>query len=132
MITMYMSEELDELEKNNNEYILGVLAEEDDEDIPSSGETKTPVTVEKDLSGIRFYIKPLSEEADIISELNGTLNMDYEVSNDLRSLYTFIKSRLIDANIEKDMDIIDEIIPIMEDMRDTWKEAMKIARASKS
>lgn len=68
---------------------------------------------------------------DIISELNITLNMDYEISKDLRSLYTFILDKLMEANIKKDSKILDEILPIVEDLRDTWKEAMKLAKQNK-
>lgn len=65
---------------------------------------------------------------DIISELNITLNMDYEISHNLRSLYTFILERLMQANIKKDVTILDEVLPLVEELRDTWKEAMQIAR----
>lgn len=70
----------------------------------------------------------LMRSQDIIDELNMTLNMDYEISTQLRNLYNFVKEQLIEANIQKDTKILDGIIPIMEDMRDTWKEAMEIAK----
>lgn len=62
---------------------------------------------------------------DIISELNYSLNMDYDLSKDMRSLYDFIVSKLIDANIKKDIEAIDEALNITYDMRDTWKEVIK-------
>jgi flagellar protein FliS len=65
---------------------------------------------------------------DIIDELNGSLNMDYEISHQLRSLYLFIQERLVEANINKDLALLDEILPLAEELRDTWKEAMQIAR----
>lgn len=68
---------------------------------------------------------------DIINELNDTLDMSYDISNNLRSLYTFIIDKLIDANIRKDTSYLDEILPILEELRDTWKEAMKEARKIK-
>lgn len=70
----------------------------------------------------------LIKTQDIISELDTSLNLDYDVSQELSNLYAFIRERLIDANIEKDIAILDEITPLMEDMRDTWKEAMEIAK----
>lgn len=73
----------------------------------------------------------LIKSQDIIDELNLTLNMDYEISQELRSLYIFIKEQLIDANIQKDPKILDDITPIMESMRDTWKEAMEIMKKQK-
>ncbi len=68
---------------------------------------------------------------DIISELNITLNMDYELSEGLRSLYTFILEKLMEANIQKNTSILEEVLPLVEDMRDTWKLAMQEARKLK-
>ena len=61
---------------------------------------------------------------DIIIELNSSLDMKYEVSENLRGLYDFVLERLIDANIGKKVEPIDEALEIVTDMRDTWKEAM--------
>lgn len=80
---------------------------------------------------IQEVSKNLIKSQDIIDELNLTLNMDYDVSQELRSLYIFIKEQLVDANIQKSSKILDDIIPIMEGMRDTWKEAMEIMKKQK-
>lgn len=64
----------------------------------------------------------------IIQELNITLNMDYEISHNLRALYTYMHERLVDANIHKDNTILDEVAGMVTELRDTWKEAMKIAK----
>ena len=61
---------------------------------------------------------------DIIIELNSSLNMEYEVSENLRGLYEFVLDRLIDANIYKKVEPVDEALEIITEMRDTWKEAM--------
>jgi flagellar secretion chaperone FliS len=65
---------------------------------------------------------------DIIDELNATLNMDYEVSLGLRELYVFMRTRLVEANIKKDNAIMDEVLDLATDLRDTWREAMEKAR----
>lgn len=70
----------------------------------------------------------LVKSQNIINELNMTLNMKYQVSKELRSLYVFLRGRLIDANLQKDTEILEEIVPIMEEMRDTWKQAMEVAK----
>jgi len=62
---------------------------------------------------------------DIILELNYSLNMDYEISNDFRKLYDFIYNKLVEANINKDVKSIDDALEITNQMRDTWKEVMK-------
>ncbi len=65
---------------------------------------------------------------DIISEFMCTLNMQYEISNSLMSLYDYMKRRLIEANIKKDKAIIEEVLGYAEELRDTWVQAMKIAK----
>lgn len=68
---------------------------------------------------------------DIIHQLNNTLDMSYEISNNLRAIYTFILEKLVDANIKKDTKILNEALPLLEELRDTWKEAMREARKIK-
>ncbi len=65
---------------------------------------------------------------DIIDELNITLNMDYEVSQNLRSLYVFMNTQLAEANAKKDKGIIDGVLNLVTELRDTWKEAMGLAK----
>ncbi|OHW61580.1 flagellar protein FliS [Andreesenia angusta] len=65
----------------------------------------------------------------IVQELNMTLNMDYEISKEFRALYTFVLEKLLDANIQKKTSIIDdEVMPILEGMRDNWKLAIEEAK----
>ena len=67
----------------------------------------------------------------IIGELNLTLNMDYEISTNLRQLYTFVNEKLLDANISKDKKPLAEAKEIVTELRDTWKEAMALSRKGK-
>lgn len=64
----------------------------------------------------------------IISELSLTLNMDIEISSQLRPLYDFVYEKLVDANIKNDKQALIEAKTIVTDMRDTWKEAMRLFR----
>ncbi|AOT01605.1 flagellar export chaperone FliS [Exiguobacterium sp. U13-1] len=64
----------------------------------------------------------------IISELQLTLNQSIALSKDLNSLYDYMQTRLIDANVKNDLVAIDEVIGFAEEFRETWKEAMKLAR----
>lgn len=66
---------------------------------------------------------------DIFTELMVSLDTtvgDWAVQ--LFRVYQFIKEKLIEANLTKNIEIIDEIIPLIEDVNDTWKEAYKIAK----
>ena len=57
--------------------------------------------------------------------------MDYEISQNLRQLYTFINEKLLDANIKKDKQALFDAKEIVSDLRDTWKEAMALSRKGK-
>lgn len=64
----------------------------------------------------------------IISYLRSTLNTKYTVANDFENVYNYIYDRLIEANIKKDQGIIEEVLGILREMRDTWKEVMKYGK----
>ncbi|SNS48311.1 flagellar protein FliS [Anaerovirgula multivorans] len=68
---------------------------------------------------------------DIIQELNVSLDMQYDISQNLRALYVYILESLLDANIKKDTAVLDEVIGMVTELRDTWKEAMKIVKTKK-
>ena len=62
---------------------------------------------------------------DIIFEFQFTLNMEFEVSDNLMKLYDYINNRLIEANSKKDCEILDEVLSLTTEMRDTWVDAIK-------
>ena len=50
------------------------------------------------------------------------------VSANLDSLYEYLWRRLVDANVKNDTTILDEVLDFTTELRDTWKEAMKLAK----
>jgi len=65
---------------------------------------------------------------DIIREFINTLDMQYEVSQGLDKLYDYLEYRLIQANIKKDIVQLEEAKNMLTELRDTWYQAMKLAR----
>ncbi len=65
---------------------------------------------------------------DILQEFQNTLDMKFEISESLALLYDYMNRRLIDANIKKDRDILEEVLGFARELRDTWSLAMKIAK----
>jgi len=65
---------------------------------------------------------------DIIQEFISTLDKSYEVSANLMLLYDYMYRRLIDANVQKSTEILDEVLGFARELRDTWEQAMKIAK----
>ena len=68
---------------------------------------------------------------DIFRELQLTLNFDYEISNQMNTMYDYIISRSIEGNISKDREILNEVRDMAREFRDTWKEAIKLSRMGK-
>ena len=66
----------------------------------------------------------------IIEEFRSTLNRDYPVAEDFDWVYCYLLKRLQDANVKKDIDIINEILEHLRSMRDTWKQVMQQAKVS--
>lgn len=64
----------------------------------------------------------------IISELMSTLNAELEVSKQMIPLYDYMNRRLMEANINNDPAIIEEVEGLVTEFRDTWKEVIKITR----
>ena len=64
----------------------------------------------------------------IIDELRATLDMKYPVAQDFDRIYTYLLKRLLQANMKKDKEILEEIVSHLRSVRDTWKEAMRIVK----
>ena len=65
---------------------------------------------------------------DILTELRATLDLNYEIAKYLDSLYEYMHRRLIQANIKKDKEILEEVLGMAKELRDTWAQAMKLAK----
>ena len=66
---------------------------------------------------------------NIISEFQITLNHKYPVAKDFDAVYKYLKERLVEANVKKDKEVLEEVLEHLRTMRDTWKEIMKVAHA---
>jgi len=60
---------------------------------------------------------------DIINELNAVLDTKAggEIAANLRKLYCFMNSRLSQANIKRDPQMIREVIVLMQQLNESWK-----------
>ncbi len=65
---------------------------------------------------------------DIVREFMATLDKKYEIAVSLELLYDYMLRRLIEANTHKDAAILGEVLDMAKQLRDTWEQAMKLAR----
>lgn len=69
---------------------------------------------------------------DIVREFMRTLDMSYELSVTWAQLYEYTEHCLIQGNIKKDVEQLQQAKNMLQEMRDAWVEAMKqthVARA---
>ena len=60
----------------------------------------------------------------IIDYFRQTLDMNYPVAEDFDRVYAYLSRRLVEANMKKDKEILEEVNLHLHSMRDTWKEVM--------
>lgn len=81
---------------------------------------------QKDIAGVNRY---LQKSQKLIRALQGTLNFDYSISENLNNLYDFFLSAVLNANVKKDSTQLQTLIEMITELRDTFTEADKLARA---
>ena len=64
---------------------------------------------------------------DIITELMLALNMDQggEIAENLFNIYAYLKKRLLEGNISKEVSVLEEVIQRLEELKGAWEEAAK-------
>lgn len=66
---------------------------------------------------------------DIFTELMVSLDTTAgDWTKDLLSIYQYINTRLAEANFKKSLEIMDEILPLIEQVKDMWNEVYKKAK----
>lgn len=65
----------------------------------------------------------------IIDEFRATLDRKYPVAEDFDKVYRYLLRRLLEANVSKDKEIMEEVVEHLRSMRDNWKEVMKKAKS---
>lgn len=69
---------------------------------------------------------------NIIAEFRNTLDFKYPVAKDFDRVYEYLERRLVEANMTKDKEIMEEVVTHIRSMRDTWKEVMKRAKMAEN
>lgn len=72
--------------------------------------------------------KNIMKAQDIISELEYSLDRRYPIANEILKLYEFIHNLLIEANIEKNKEKLEQANNLIREFRDTWQQLCKKAR----
>lgn len=77
---------------------------------------------------VKLAHESITRTQDIFTELKVTLDTSAgEWAKQMFNVYSFINDRLLQANIKKDEAIMDEVIPLIEEVRNIWSEAYKVS-----
>lgn len=76
--------------------------------------------------------RQLMKAQNIVQVLHDTLDMQYEISHNLRSLYQYFLRQLIEANVNKSVEPIDAQYPMVKGLRDAWEQALQQLESTSS
>ncbi len=71
----------------------------------------------------------LQKAQAIIAELMRSLDMRYDIAKQLMQLYEFILDTVVQANVKKSIQKTDDALALIEDLRNTWQQAIRLNRA---
>ncbi len=81
----------------------------------------------KDIEGAHYNIVRVEKIIDYFRE---TLDMKYPVAQDFERVYLYLGQRLVECNIKKDKEIMEEVLTHLRSMRETWKQVMQKAKSA--
>jgi flagellar protein FliS len=70
----------------------------------------------------------LMKAVDIVSALRSVLDLDLEMGKNLDSLYEFFTREIIAANLKKDADKLNELIPMIGELKDAFSQISKMPK----
>ncbi|MDP4108461.1 MAG: flagellar export chaperone FliS [Bacillota bacterium] len=68
----------------------------------------------------------------IIHYLNEILDRSYSLSGDLEKIYDFLNTEVFRAELRGDHEALDKIVPLVQELRDTWVQANKLSHMESS
>lgn len=74
-----------------------------------------------------LFDKSTTRCMEIVQYLKNVLNMEYEISNDLRRMYDFFIYEISRLKAGRNPAVIQELKPLVADLRDAFREAAKLS-----
>ena len=73
----------------------------------------------------------IAKAQKIIQTLNFSLDTKYAISLELSEMYKFLHQKLGEASSKKDVALMKEILSLVDDLKVTFRQAEKLARANR-
>lgn len=65
---------------------------------------------------------------NIIVELQSTLNFKYPVAKEFDLIYTYIFNLMVEVTTKRNQEALDEVLVQLRELRDIWKQVMKLTK----
>lgn len=62
---------------------------------------------------------------DILSALMGALDFNIPLAQNLYQLYDFVYQQVMQANVKKEVALVEKALPVLKELRDTWAEMQR-------
>ena len=72
----------------------------------------------------------IKKAENIITEFKITLNHKYPVAKEFDLIYEYLFNLLVQANMKKDVEVLEEVLEQLRELRDIWKEIMRSAKGA--
>ena len=72
--------------------------------------------------------KHLIKAQEIVAALINSLDMNYQISEDLLAIYEFILRTTQEANVRKDASLLEPLTEIVEDLRSAWDQIRTMSK----
>ncbi len=69
---------------------------------------------------------------NIILELQMTLNRKYDIAKVFDDMYQNVYEKLVFANMKQDLEVLEQSVELLIELRDLWKDAMKEAKKQRA
>ncbi len=76
--------------------------------------------------------KAINKAEQIVRYLRSSLDFRFPISQELSNLYDFFNTQLVMANVKKDVQPLDDIQPLIRELRETFEQCVKIERAARA
>ena len=72
--------------------------------------------------------KALTKAQDVVNALRASLDMSIPISKNLDSLYEYFNREIIAANLKKDKEKVDALLPMIAELREAFAEINTMSR----
>ena len=92
---------------------------------------------ERQLNRASYYIpqknfeganKALTKAQDVVNALRSCLDMKIPISKSLDSIYEYFNREIVEANVKKDKEKVDALIPMVATLREAFQEIVAMPR----